>query len=99
MKKKRKKKTLNEIFLLTEKGMREVEILRTANLKDDTLSLKAHGLWATIWFEAQNPNQKITLETLCKNTTETPQSMQKALKELMERGHISVDENQIITLK
>ncbi len=95
---KRKKKSLNEVFVLTEQSKENAAVFAN-NLKDDTLSLKAHGLWAVIWFESQTSDKKITLELLCKNTTETPQTMQKALQELVERGHISVDENQIITLK
>ena len=98
-KKKPQKRNTVEVFELTEKGREFMELLWEANIpEDDTLSLKALGLWGRIWLMYHvDDDTPVTVQRVLKDRPE-PESLQTALLELQTKGHIRIDQNRIITL-
>lgn len=97
-KKKPQKRNTVEVFELTEKGNQLMNLIQSANLQDDTLSILAHGLWVWIWCLTKSTIDPVTVECVYENQSEPKEDLEQALKELENRGHICIDQNRIITL-
>ena len=100
-KKPQKRNTVNtvEVFELTEQGNQLMNLIQSANLQDDALSILAHGLWVWIWCLTKSTIDPVTVECVYENQSEPKEDLEQALKELENRGHIRIDQNRIITLK
>lgn len=84
---------------LTKSGYQLLELVRRANLQDDTLSILAHGLWVWIWYLNQNSTVPITVDFIYENQPNEPKKeLDQALQELEQRGHITICDD-VITLK
>ena len=99
-KKKSHKRNIVEVFELTEKGREFMDLIREANVPtDDTLSMEALGLWVSIWLMYRtNDRIHVTVQKVLKEHPHEQEILQVALFELQTKGHIRIDQNQIITL-
>ena len=97
-KKKSHKRNIVKVFELTEQGNQLMNLIQSANLQDDALSILAHGLWVWIWCLTKSTIGPVTVECVYENQSEPKEDLEQALKELENRGHICLDQNRIITL-